>query len=91
MGDAGLHLGALFRGLGTAAVELEVHAVAHHRLIAAAAESHFQRQIGIFVKFGDAVQVLADADGQGGMVAVAHLDVADGVQHGEFIFHKVLV
>ena len=73
-----------FRGLGPAAVELKVHPVAHHRLIAAPAERHLHGKPGIFVEIHHTVDILADADGQGRMRALSYLDVPDGIQHGEF-------
>ena len=42
--DAGFDLGAFLRGLAAPAVELEVHTILDHRLIAAAGERHFQSQ-----------------------------------------------
>ena len=88
--DPRLHLGALFRGFGTAAVKREIHLIPHHRLIAAPAQRHFQRQLGVFVQLRDAGGVHAHADGQGGMNVLRHLDAADGIQNGELFLHKVL-
>ena len=82
--DAGLYLGALFGGLGAAAVELEIVPVLHHRLIAAPAQRHFQRQIGVFEQAVKAVAVPAHADGQRGADAAA-LHRADAVQHVELL------
>ena len=88
--DPGLDLGALFRGLGPAAVEGKVHLTADHRLVAAPAEGHLHREVGVFVELGHGVGVLAHADGEGGMHALAHLDVPDSVQHGEPVLGKVV-
>ena len=88
--DPGLDLGPLFRGLAAAAVEGKVHLAPDHRLVAAPAESHLQRQIGVLVQLSHAVGVLADADREGRR-HVAHLDVPDGVQHGELVLREMLV
>ena len=87
---AGFHFGPLLRGLGTAAVEGEIHLVPHHRLVAAPAQSHFQRQLGVFIQLRDAGRILADADGQRGVDVLRHPDGPDGVQNGELLIHKVL-
>ena len=89
--DPGLDLGALLRGLAAAAIELEIHLSPDHRLVAAPAEGHLQGQIGVFIEFLHAVGTAADADGERGMDALAHLDVPDGIQNGEFLLHKVLI
>ena len=83
----GLDLGALFRGFGAATVELEVVAVLHHRLIAAAAQGHLQRQIGVFEQRVKAVAVPAQTDGQRGVDPTA-FDGAHCVQHLKLLFGK---
>ena len=88
--DPGLHLGALFRGLAAAAVELEVHLPPDHRLVAAPAQGHVQAEAGVLVQLRHGVGVLADADGEGGR-HIPHLDLPDGVQDGELLLHKVVV
>ena len=82
--NAGFYLGALLGGLGAAAVELEVVAVLHHRLVAAAAQGHLQRQIGVLEQAFKAVAVPAHADGQRGTDAAA-LHGAHCVQHVELL------
>ena len=87
---AGFHFGPLLRGLGTAAVEGEVHLIPHHRLIAAPAQCHFQRELGVFVQLRDTGRILADADGQGWVDILRHADRPDGVQNGELFVYKML-
>ena len=86
----GFHFGPLLRGLGAAAVEGEVHLIPHHRLIAAPAQCHFQRELGVFVQLRDAGRILADADGQGGVDILRHADRPDSVQNRKLFIHKML-
>ena len=80
--DPGFHLGAFFRGLGPAAVKLEVHPVLYHRLVAAAAQGHLQGHRRIFEQGVEAVGIPAHADGQSGRYAACR-HLPDGIQHGE--------
>ena len=89
--DPGLDLGALFRGLGPSAVEGEVRLPPDHCLVAAPAQGHLQGKGGVLVERRDAVRLPAQADGEGGVSALAHLDVPHGVQYGEFLLHEVIV
>ena len=84
--DAGLDLGTFFGGLAAAAVELEVHTVLDHGLIAAAGEGHLQRQGGVLEQLLEAVLVPAHADGQRGGHTLAGLDLADLFQYVELAF-----
>ena len=88
--DPGLHLGALFRGLAAAAVELEVHLSPDHRLVSAPAEGHLQAETGVAVQLRHSVGILANADGEGG-AHIPHLDLPNGIQDGELLLHKVVV
>ena len=82
--DPGFHLGALFGALGPAAVKLEVQPVLHHRLVAAAAQSHLQGQGRVFEQGVEAVGVPAHADGQGSRHAAGR-HLPHGIQHGEAV------
>ena len=84
--DAGLDLGTFFGRLAAAAVELEVHTVLDHGLIAAAGEGHLQRQGGVLEQLLEAVLVPAHADGQRGGHTLAGLDLTDLFQHVELAF-----
>ena len=86
--DPGLDLGALFGALAAAAVKLEVGAVLHHGLVAAAAEGHLQGQGGVLEQLLEAVLVTAHADGQRGGHTLAGLDLTHLFQHGELALHK---
>ena len=81
--DPGLHLCPLLRGLAAPAVELEVHPVLHHGLIAAAAEGHLQCQRGVLEQLVKAVLIPAHADGQRGVHALAGLHLPHPLQHVE--------
>ena len=86
--DPALDLGALFRGLGPAAVELEVQAVLHHRLVAAPAEGHLDGLFRPLEALLIALAVLAHADGQGGGDAVLAGHLVDGLQNGELVVQQ---
>ena len=88
---AGFDLCALFGGFRLAAVELEVEAVAHDDLVAAARERHFNREHGVLVERFVVVHVLAHADGERCGHAVLSDDASHRVKHGEFALEQLLI
>ena len=88
---AGLHLRPLLRSLGAAAVELEIHLIAHDRLIAAAAEGHFQRELRVLIQLRQCLGILTHADGKGRMEALAHFNAPHSIQNRKFPIHELLI
>ena len=86
--DTAFYLGALFRLLGAAAVELEGELVAYHRLVAAPGQGHVDGQVGKLEQLPIVLPVLAHADGEGGGDAAGIGNLADGVQNVKFLFDK---
>ena len=68
--DPALYLGPLLRALAAAAVELEVQAVLHHRLVPAPAQGHLNAFVGALVQLLKGFAVLADAEKRSGCALV---------------------
>ncbi len=88
---AGFDLRALFGGLGLAAVEFKVKAVAHDDLVAAARERHFDREHGVLIERFVVIHVLAHADRERCGDAVLSDDASHRVEHGEFTLKQLLI
>ena len=88
---AGFDLRALFGGLGLAAVEFKVKAVAHDDLVAAARERHFDREHGVLIERFVVIHVLAHADRERCGDAVLSDDASHRVKHGEFTLKQLLI
>ena len=88
--NPGLSLVSFFNSLELPSVIFYPAAFPNHRLIAAPAQSHFQRELGVFVQLRDTGRILTDADGQGWVDILRHADRPDGVQNGELFVHKML-
>ena len=59
---ARLDAGRRLRGAEDAQPRRTESLIPHHRLIAAPAQCHFQRELGVFVQLRDTGRILADAD-----------------------------
>ena len=86
--DPAFYLGALFRLLGAAAIELESKLVADDGLIAAPGQGHVDGQVGKLEQLPIGLPVLAHADGQCGVDAAGVDHLMDGVQNVKLVFDK---
>ena len=86
-GDPGANLAAVIRLPVPSAVEAEIEAVLHHRLIAAPAQGHFNAEGSEIVALLKIPAVHAKADGDGRGQASGIGDLVDAFQQGKLAVH----